>query len=55
MRAQAGLNRVNQQQAAVGLGQLAGCLVEVDRDRAAWIAWYASVYAPTAGDLRRDP
>lgn len=23
-------------------------------DRAAWIAWYASVYAPPAGDLRRD-
>ncbi len=24
-------------------------------DRAAWIAWYASVYAQPAGDLRRDP
>ncbi|MEO8268374.1 MAG: HEAT repeat domain-containing protein [Aureliella sp.] len=24
-------------------------------DRADWIAWFASVNAPTAGDLRRDP
>ena len=24
-------------------------------DRAAWVAWYASVYAPPADDLRRDP
>ncbi len=24
-------------------------------DKSAWIAWYASVHAPPAGDLRRDP
>ncbi len=24
-------------------------------DRGAWMAWYASVHAPPAGDLRRDP
>ncbi len=35
------------------LSQMTG--VNFDYNKPQWLAWYASVYAPPAGDLRRDP
>jgi hypothetical protein len=35
------------------LAQLTG--QNYDYNQSQWLAWYASVYAPPAGDLRRDP